>query len=96
MKKFLLLALLPALLAFGSQAWAQQGRVTKVSPEKIKNLTPAQKEKYKQAGKKAQSAADASIKDYNEVEKEATAAKKAAEAVRDTAIEVEKGLLGTN
>jgi len=95
-KTFIVSMLSAVLLVFGSPVWAQQGRVTKVSPEKWEKLTPAQKEKFKEMGKKAGSAADASIKDYNEVEKEATAAKKAAEAVRDTAIEVEKGLLGTN
>ena len=46
-------------------------------------------------GREAQSAAEESIKDYNEVEKEATDAKNTAEAVRDTATEVEKGLTGT-
>ena len=95
MKRFLLITLLAALLAFVSQVWAQQGQVTKVPPEKWKKLTPAQKEKFKETGKKAQSAADASIKDYNEVEKGATDARNTAQGVLNTAIEVEKALLGT-
>jgi len=94
MKRFLLIVSLVAVLAFVSPVWAQQGHVTKVSPAKWQKLTPAQKEKFKETGRKAQSAAEESIKDYNKVEKDATNAKNAAEAVRDTAIEIEKGLIG--
>lgn len=94
MKRFLLIASLAVVLAFVLPVWAQRAKVTKVSPEKIQNLTPAQKEKFKETGKKAQSAAEESIKDYNQVEKEATDAKNAAEAVLDTAIKVETGLVG--
>jgi len=95
MKAFSIILVIAAFLAFGSPVWAQQGQVTKVFPEKFNKLTPAQKEKFKEMGREAQSAAEESIKDYNEVEKEATDAKNTAEAVRDTATEVEKGLTGT-
>jgi len=95
MKAFSIILVIAAFLAFGLPVLAQQGQVTKVSPEKFNNLTPEQKEKFKESARDAQRAAKASMDEYNEVEKEATDAKNTAEAVRDTAIEIERDLTGT-
>ena len=94
MKLLLLIVMMGAVLVFGLPVWAQTAQVTKVSTEKFNNLTPEQQERFREMGRQAQSAAEASIKDYNQVEKEATNAKNVAEAVHDTAVEFNKQLTG--
>ena len=90
MKKFILVTFSFVFLALTLPAWGEDAQVTKVDPEKFQKLTPEQKERFVEAGKEAQRAAEASVDEYNEVEKEATEAKNVAEAVRDTAIEIHK------
>ncbi len=94
MKAFSIILAITVFLAFGSPLLVQGAQVTRVSPEKFKKLTPAQKEKFKEIGRSAQDAAEKSTSDYNEVEKEATDAKNVAETIRDIAIDVGKAALG--
>ena len=68
--------------------WAEDAQVTKVDPEKFEKLTPEQKERFVEAGKDAQRAAEASVEEYNEVEEEATEAKEVAETIRDTSVDI--------
>jgi TRAP-type C4-dicarboxylate transport system substrate-binding protein len=94
MKKYLAIAASVVFLAMALPAWAGDVQVKKVDKEKFDKLTPEQKEKFKQTGKEAQRAGEASVKQYNEVEKEATEAKGKAEQIRDGAIKVEKKFIG--
>ncbi len=94
MKKYLAIAVSIVFFAMILPAWAGEVQVKKVDKEKFNKLTPEQKEKFKQTGKEAQRAGEASVKQYNEVEKEATQAKGKAEQIRDGAIKVEKKFIG--
>ncbi len=94
MKLLLLIVMMGAVLVFGLPVWAQTAQVTKVSQEKFNNLTPEQQKRFREMARQSQRAAEASVADYNQVEKEATDAKNVAEAVRDTAIEFNNTLLG--
>jgi hypothetical protein len=90
MKKVTITLVIAAFFAFSLPVYA--GSVTKVDPEKYQNLTPEQKERFKEAGRSAQRAAEASRKEYNDVEKGATQGKEVSEKVRNGAVNVEKAL----
>lgn len=95
MKKLSILLITIIFFVFSLPAHAGETKtITKVDPKKFQKLTSKQKEKFKKTGKKAQRAAQESIKDYNEVEREATKAKENCTIVRDLSIEVGKGLVG--
>jgi len=67
MKKTVVLLVLWTLLAAALPCSTQSAQVTRVSPEKWNKLTPKQKKRFIEMGKEAQSAAEGSIDDYNEV-----------------------------
>lgn len=91
MKKITFTLVIAAFFAFSLPVYA--ATVTKVDPEKYQKLTPEQKARFKEAGESAQSAAEASKQEYNEVEKGATQGKKISEKVLNGAVTTERYLL---
>ena len=88
------LILLPVVIATFLSPAVYAETVKKVSPEKIRNMTPEQRERFSQAGRDAQRASEESRKDYNEVEKGATKGKETSEKIRDAAVDILKSSTG--